>query len=62
MFSKLGIYEDDFLFHADFCCLYFWIDQIFVKGDSDNQNKVKPVSVVEVYTSKFFHSLFLLKI
>ena len=41
---------------------YFGVIQIFVKVNSDNQNKMEPVTVVEVCTTKFSHSLFLLKI
>ena len=42
--------------------MYFGINQIFVKVSFANQNKVKPVSVVEIYAIKFSHSLILLKI
>ena len=60
--SKLGTYENDFLFDQVSCCLYFWINQIFVKVNSDSWNKMKSVYVVEVYTTKFSHSLFLMNI
>ena len=42
--------------------MYFGINQVFVKVSFANQNKVKPVSVVEIYAIKFSHSLILLKI
>ena len=61
IFSKLGIYEAFLLFDQDSFCLYFWINLIFVKVNSDNQNKMKPVSVVEVYTTRFSHKFFLMK-
>ena len=57
IFSQLGTYEDDFLFGLDFCCLYFWINQIFVKERSEDE-----ACVVEVYTTKFSNSLFLQKL
>ena len=47
-----------FLFEQDSYCLYFWENKNFVKKNSDNQNKIKCVRVVEVYTTKFSHSLF----
>ena len=48
IFSKLGTYEDDFLFDQVSCCLYFWKNEIFVKVNSDKQDKMKSVCVVEV--------------
>ena len=50
-----------FLFDQYFCYLYFEEIQIFVKGNSDYYIKMKPVSVVDSYATKFSHSLFLLK-
>ena len=41
-----------FLFYQDICYLYFSVNQIFVKINSDNQNMIKPVGVVEAYTTK----------
>ena len=49
-------------FYQDSCCLDFWINQVFVKVNSDNGNNMKPVSVAKVYTNKFSQNLFLLKI
>ena len=46
----------------DFCYLYFGEIQIFVKVNSDYYIKMRPVSVVEFYATKFSHSSFLLKI
>ena len=47
-----------FLFDEYSCCLCFWINQIFIKVSSDNKNNMKPLSVVEVYTTKLSHILF----
>ena len=55
MFSKLGNYEDNFLLDQDSCCLFFLINQIFVKLNSDKWNKVKPVSVVEGFSQLVFN-------
>ena len=51
-----------FLFDHGSCYMYFWVNQIFVKVSSDNQKKLKHVSVAEVYTTKISCSLFLQKI
>ena len=50
----------------DFCCLYFWINQIFAKVNSDNYNKMKskfiPLSfLIACFYWKFRKELYLLK-
>ena len=56
------IWPNRLLFNQDSCCLYFHVNQIFVKVNSDHSNKVKSVTVAEIYTTKTSHGLFLLAV
>ena len=55
IFSKLGTW---FLFDQDSYGLYFWVNQIFVKVNSGNYNKMKPGSVVKIIRLSFLKAYF----
>ena len=56
------MWGDFYLTRSLATCIYFGVIKIIVKVNSYNQNKMKPVSSVEVYTTKFCHSLSIEKI